>query len=102
MFAGTASITLCPLTTHLVDAPFIRLSIEPTKQNGLNGPSHVMVDKITTVPKTKVQKRIGKLADQDMVRLSRAVVVFLASLDIQKTNLANTIASPRVAGRSHL
>jgi mRNA interferase MazF len=36
-----------------------------------------MVDKIMTVPKTKVGSRIGRLDDADLVRLNRAVVVFL-------------------------
>jgi mRNA interferase MazF len=76
-FAGTASITVCPFTTHLVDAPLIRLEVEPTKQNGLTIVSHVMVDKITTVAKAKLQKRIGKLAEEDMIRVNRAALVFL-------------------------
>ena len=77
VFEGTASITLCPFTTHLVDAPLIRLPIEPTKQNGLTVACQVMVDKITTVAKSKLQKRIGKLAEGDMIRLNRAALVFL-------------------------
>ena len=76
-FDATASITVCPFTTYLVDAPLIRLSVDPTRQNGLAVVSHVMVDKITTVAKSKLQKRIGKLADEDMIRLSRAALVFL-------------------------
>jgi mRNA interferase MazF len=36
-----------------------------------------MVDKIMTVPKTKVGTRIGRLDDADLVRLNRAIVVFL-------------------------
>ncbi len=36
-----------------------------------------MVDKITTVPKSKIGVRVGKLADKDMLRLNRAVLVFL-------------------------
>ena len=76
-FEGTASITLCPFTTLLVDAPLIRLPIEPTKQNGLNTTFHVMVDKMTTVAKSKLRKRVCRLADEDMVRVNRAVVVFL-------------------------
>lgn len=76
-FEGTASITLCPFTTQLVDAPLIRLPIEPAKQNGLNATCHVMVDKITTVARSKLRKRVGRLADEDMVRVNRAVVVFL-------------------------
>ncbi len=77
VFAATASITLWPFTTQVVDAPLIRLSIEPTRLNGLNATSHVMVDKITTVAKSKMQKRVGRLTEEDMVRVNHAVLVFL-------------------------
>jgi mRNA interferase MazF len=36
-----------------------------------------MVDKITTVPKTKIGARIGGLDDEDILRLNQAVLVFL-------------------------
>jgi mRNA interferase MazF len=36
-----------------------------------------MVDKITTIPKPKIAARVGRLADEDLVRLNRAVEVFL-------------------------
>lgn len=76
-FEGTASVTLCPFTTHRVDAPLLRLEIEPTGQNGLRHPSQLMVDKITTVSKSKLETRVGRLADADLVRLNRSVLVFL-------------------------
>ena len=76
-FDATASITVCPLTTHNIDAPLIRLSIEPSARNGLRATSHVMVDKITTVAKKKLEDRIGQLSDEDMLRVNRAVIVFL-------------------------
>jgi mRNA interferase MazF len=76
-FAETASITLCPFTTHIVDAPLIRLPVDPTRQNGLDVASHVMVDKVTTVAKAKLKKRVGTLAEEDMIRVNRAVLVFL-------------------------
>jgi mRNA interferase MazF len=76
-FDGTASITVCPMTTQLVEAPLIRLPIEPTKQNGLDAGSYVMVDKITTVAKSKLRKRVGRLAEADVIRVNRAVLVFL-------------------------
>jgi mRNA interferase MazF len=75
--AATASSTICPLTSLVVDAPLIRLPIAPTKQNGVQAVSHVIVDKITTVAKSTLQKRVGKLADDDRVRINRAVVMFL-------------------------
>ena len=76
-FEGTASITVCPFTTHLVEAPLIRLAVDPTTQNGLLTVSHVMVDKITTVAKSRLQRRVGRLAKEDMIRVNRAVLVFV-------------------------
>lgn len=76
-FDATASITLCPLTTHQIDAPLIRLSVEPSAQNGIKATSHVMIDKITTVSKKKLENRVGLLSDEDVVRVNRAIVVFL-------------------------
>ena len=76
-FDGTASLTICPFTTHAVDAPLMRLSVEPSDENGLRVPSQLMIDKTTTVSKKKLENRIGRLADEDVVRINRAVVVFL-------------------------
>ena len=38
--------------------------------------SRLMVDKITTTPKAKLGTRMGSLADDDMVRLNRAMMIF--------------------------
>jgi mRNA interferase MazF len=76
-FDATASVTVCPFTTHAVEAPLMRLPIEPSERNGLRAASHLMIDKVTTVPKTKLESRIGRLSDEDLVRVNRAVVVFL-------------------------
>lgn len=76
-FGAAPSVTLCPFTTYLLDAPLVRLSIEPSDENGLQLPSQLMVDKVTTVSKAKLQKHIGRLSDQDLLRLNRAVLVFL-------------------------
>jgi mRNA interferase MazF len=71
------SITICQFTTDQADTPLFRPPIEPTASNGLRFVCRLMVDKITTVPKSKVGKQIGRLADEDMVRLNRAILVFL-------------------------
>lgn len=76
-FDATASITICPFTTHVVDAPLLRLGIEPSQENKLRGASQLMIDKITTVSRTKLERRIGRLSDEDIVRVNRAVLVFL-------------------------
>ena len=76
-FDATASVTVCSFTTDPTDAPLFRLAIEPAAENGLEAPSRLMVDKITTVPRTRLGRHIGRLAADDTVRLNRAVVVFL-------------------------
>ena len=75
-FDMTDSITVCAFTTDPTDAPLFRLPIEPSQGNGLRAVCRVMVDKITTVPKAEIRARVGRLADEDMVRLNRAVLVF--------------------------
>jgi mRNA interferase MazF len=73
----TDSITICPLTSDPSDAPLFRLSVEPSEENGLRSVSRLMVDKISTVERTKLGTRTGRLAQKDIVRLNRAVLVFL-------------------------
>ena len=75
-FDATDSVTVCVFTTDPTEAPLIRLPVVPDDHNGLREASSLMVDKVTTVPRSKLGERIGRLADQDMVRLGRAVVVF--------------------------
>ena len=76
-FDATRSITICLFTTSTVDAPLMRLTIEPSPLNGLRIASQLMVDKITTVQKTKLQQHIGRLSDDERVSVNRAAVVFL-------------------------
>jgi len=76
-FDMTDSITICAFTTDPTDAPLFRLLIEPSAGNGLRAACRLMVDKIATVAKSKIGARVGRLADEDTVRLNRAVLVFL-------------------------
>ena len=76
-FDATDSITVCAFTTDETEAPLFRLPVEPTDRNGLFATSRLMVDKITTVPKSKVGAQIGRLDDEDILRLNRAILVFL-------------------------
>lgn len=76
-FDATASVTICAMTTDPADAPLFRLVIEPDMINLLRETSRLMVDKIATVPRSKVGERIGRLSDEDMIRLARASLVFL-------------------------
>jgi mRNA interferase MazF len=74
---ATESITICVFTNDPTDAPLFRLLVEPTETNGIRAPCRLMVDKITSVPKAKIGARIGRLNNADIVRLNRAVLVFL-------------------------
>ncbi len=76
-FDATESVTVCPLTTDPTDALLLRVLIEPTTRNGLDEVSLVMADKITTVRKSRLGASLGSLDDEDMLLLSRAVLVFL-------------------------
>jgi mRNA interferase MazF len=76
-FDATRSITICAFTSDPTEAPLLRLAVEPSEVNGLESVSRLMVDKITTIPKTKLGRRIGRLADRDMVRLDRSLIIFL-------------------------
>jgi mRNA interferase MazF len=76
-FDATALVTVCAFTTDPTDAPLFRPVVEPSEMNGLRAPCRLMVDKITTVPRSKIGTRVGRLDDQDMLRLNRAVLVFL-------------------------
>jgi len=73
----TDSVTLCPFTTDPTDAPLFRLLIEPDQGNGLAGPSRIMVDKVTAVRRSRLGTKVGVLDDASVLRLNRALVVFL-------------------------
>jgi mRNA interferase MazF len=76
-FTSTDSITICAFTTDDTDAPLFRLAIAANSQNGLRFESRIMVDKITTVPKSKIGNRLGTLSDEEIVKLNQAIFVFL-------------------------
>jgi len=76
-FDITDSITCCPFTTDDSAAELFRPAVKPDPSNGLRQDSRLMVDKITTSPKTKLGQRIGHLAAKDMARVDLAVLVFL-------------------------
>lgn len=74
---ATDSVTVCAFTTDPTEAPLFRVRVDPGELNGLRSASSLMVDKITTVPRSKLGDQIRGLADEAMVRLGRAVLVFL-------------------------
>ncbi|RIQ13624.1 type II toxin-antitoxin system PemK/MazF family toxin [Jiangella rhizosphaerae] len=76
-FDATDSVTVALMTTDRTELPLFRIPVEPAQINGLKKPSSVMADKIMTVRRDQLGERVGRLTDEDMVRLNRALVVFL-------------------------
>ena len=76
-FDATASVTVCPVTTNPVEAPLTRIIIEPSPRNGLDQPSRLMVDRVTTMPRANLGEHLGRLPEPDLLRLNRALIVFL-------------------------
>ena len=72
-----ASITVVPVTSTIVDAPLLRLTVEPSRGNGLRSLSQLMIDKVTTVSRTRITQSIGRLEDDLMVRVSRALALWV-------------------------
>ena len=71
------SLTILPITSELRDAPLFRITIEPSKKNGLKSTSQVMIDKVHTIPKEKAGKTIGELDSNTMLSINRSLAVFL-------------------------
>ena len=74
----TGSITICPLTTDLdsISMRQIRIPVRPNTLNGLDAPSWIMADKVTTVRRSRLGTLIGQLGDADMEQLEDAIVAF--------------------------
>ena len=77
VFDATASVTVVPLTTSLTDAPLLRIRVMAGGISGLATDSDIMIDKITTVRRTNVQTRMGRLTSDQLVEVERALMTFL-------------------------
>ena len=69
------SLLVCLLTTHPADAARIRIPIEPSPDNGLRSVSHIMIDKIVTMPREKVGKVIGHVGADVIPLIDRGLAM---------------------------
>jgi mRNA interferase MazF len=72
-----ASVTVVPVTSTLVDAPIFRLTVDPSPTNGLRSLSQLMIDKVTTVSRTRIAQSIGRLEEDLLLRVSRALALWV-------------------------
>lgn len=69
---------MCLITAERVaGASMLREDVKPTTENGLTTDSQVQIDKIVTVPVTKINRKIGVLEAAALQDVSGAIAFFL-------------------------
>jgi mRNA interferase MazF len=76
-FSEHGSVTVLPVTSSLVAAPLLRVTVQPSAENGLLKPSQVMVDKVMTVKRDKVRPAFGHIDADALVEVERCLAVFM-------------------------
>lgn len=77
LFGEYATVTVLPVTSALVDAPLLRITVQPSAENGLQKPSQVMIDKTMTVKREKTGGAIGRIDKDALAEVERCLAVFL-------------------------
>ena len=77
LFDAHPSVTILPVTSELRIAPLFRIAVNPNELNGLSRPSQIMVDKPQSIAREKVGSVMGRLDDETMLAVNRALAVFL-------------------------
>jgi mRNA interferase MazF len=80
-FAAHSLVTIVAFTGTLTEAPSLRVTVQPSAENGLHAPSQVMIDHIQSVRAERIEQEIGRLADADLLAITRAVAVYLGFAD---------------------
>ncbi len=76
-FNEHATVTVLPVSATLVDAPLLRVTVQPDEKNGLQKPSQVMIDKAMTVKRDRLGAAFGTANDESMLTVGRCLAVFL-------------------------
>lgn len=76
-YAAMESVTLLPCSSVDPGDTMLRLSLLPTADNGLNEPTWVQTDKVTTLHRSKLGKKIGKLTRAEMEKIEIALLTYL-------------------------
>ena len=72
-----ATLSVLPITGEIIGTPIFRITLEPSNANGLRKVSQIMVDKIVSIKRDKVGEPFGRLDDEMMLRVNRALAVWL-------------------------
>ena len=77
-FSALPSVTVLRISSEIVAAPLLRVTVEPGDATGLRTISQVMIDKAVTVPREKIGAIIGRLDGGTLQTVDRALAAFLA------------------------
>ena len=76
-FSEHATVTVLLVSSMLIDAPLLRVTVQPDERNGLQKTSQVMIDKVMTVKREKLGEAFGSAGDATLVEVGRCLAVFL-------------------------
>lgn len=76
-FKEHTSVTVLPITSTLLAAPLLRVTLQPNGKTGLQKPSQVMIDRASTVKQDKIGPAFGHIEADTMVEVERCLAVFL-------------------------
>lgn len=76
LFAEHETVAVAPITSHLANAPLLRILVEPSPANGLQKISQIMVDRVSPINRAKIGPVIGRIDDDTMGKVERALLVW--------------------------
>ncbi len=80
-FAEHSLVTMVAFTSMLTEAPTLRVTVQPSPDNGLQLPSQAMIDHVQSVRVQRIEREIGHLTDPDLTAITRAISVYLGLAD---------------------
>ena len=71
------TIIVCPMSSEVAASTLLRPVLEPSAENGLHVPSQVMIDKVSTIRRSRVRRVLGQIAPDAQRRIDEALLVVL-------------------------
>jgi mRNA interferase MazF len=77
LYGEGVPLPICPITSHPLDAPLLRIPLAAGEATGLRAWSWVAIDAVQTIRARRIGPRIGHVDAPTMLQISRALFVFL-------------------------
>jgi mRNA interferase MazF len=75
LFSDHPSVTVLPITTHLIEAPLLRVGLPPG--SSVRQPSQIQIDKPQTPRRERIGQVIGHVDQRVLLNVNRMLAVFL-------------------------